>query len=135
MLHTILLGCKTCKVCSTVTGKEPLTLNNHVSLQVDDLGWFCKSEEAVLTCTAPGPGNTSIVWRHKNNMIGFDAKPLNESLYHLSSYSNSTMRQDKLRVSSSIALYSVRELSAFHCEIPGYSSRAIHLFILGNILK
>lgn len=105
----------------------------QVKLELDDACWFYKEEERALTCTVNN-FKDAISWKKDDWLIGFDGAPFgrNTHLYNITTNTTDTVRQEKLRIDSVIALNLTREQTGFLCQNHDHDSQTIKLSIPGD---
>lgn len=107
-----------------------------VDLTLEDQCWFYKLEDPVLKCTVYSLSETiHIHWRRDNAKIGSGGKPVGDerTQYNITSYTNNTVRQERLHVS--LANFSIEQQSSFRCESRGMFSLDVFMDILGKLLQ
>lgn len=87
-------------------------------------------------CTVYSVDGT-IYWRRGDLFIVMDGRPIgnDKSLYNVTAYTNNTAKQERLRVSTELAVSSINKRANFWCENQGYSSLNIFFNIPGKDLR
>lgn len=110
------------------------TICVQIELEIDDPCWYYKSQDPVLTCTVYSM-DWYITWKRDGLLVGIGGRMVSyydDNRYQIISYTNNTVRQEKLRVSVEEAMSSITRRSPFHCEHHGYSSPDMYLNIPGK---
>lgn len=110
-------------------------LDDRIELDIENVCWFYKSEHPIRTCTVHSL-DWNIEWRRDNLLIALNGRPVgkDKNWYSTISFTNGTLRQERLYVSTKIAMSSHNKASKFRCENKGLNSPNHPLYIAGNVL-